>query len=110
MHRAFELYDTGKALNILLQGDGFALTHVENPALVHIGGISQFVSRPQTGGLVAEGAGQARLDFARWAAATLRSLVDGDAPPPLPAGDATRARAELVRRDLIELARDDGVR
>ena len=106
LQRTFELYDTGKALNILLQGDGFALKHVENPSIAHIGGISQSISRPDAGGLVLEGAGRARLDFARWAAATLRSLVDGRALPPLPLDDEMRARAEAVQRDLLALARD----
>jgi hypothetical protein len=106
MQRVFELYDTGKALNILLQGDGFTLAHVENPSIVHIGGISQSVSRPEAGSIVLEGAGRARLDFASWAAATLHSLVDGQALPPLPLDDETRARAEVVQRDLLALARD----
>jgi hypothetical protein len=110
MHRNFELYDTGKALNILLQGDGFALTHVEHPALVHIGGISQFLSDPDVAGLVVQGAGRERLDFARWAAATLRSLVEGHDPPPLPVEPDARSRADRVRRELFELAQRYRVR
>src|SRR5207248_1943527 len=101
MQRAFELYDTGKALNVLLQGDGFALTHVENPSIAHIGGISQSVSRPEAGRLVLEGAGGGRLDLARGAGATLRSLVDGQAPPQLPLDDETRARAEAVKVEAL---------
>src|SRR5205814_10537102 len=107
-HRQFDLYDTAKVVNILLQGDGFALAHVENDALVHFGGISQFLSDPDAGGLVRQGAGSQRLDFARWAAATLRSLVDGeDVPALIGEGDA-RSRAGFVQHELIELARARG--
>jgi hypothetical protein len=120
MNRRFELYDTAKAFNILLQGEGFALTHVDNPALVHIGGISQYLSDPTVlargsapeeleGGdstrpwFAASGAGRDRWDFARWAAALLRSIVDGEAAPQLPELPVARERAMAVQRELLDL-------
>jgi hypothetical protein len=113
MGREFRLYDTAKVFNILLQGDGFVLTHVENPALVHVGGISQYLSDPSVLGrtsdtpvpwFAASGTGRERWDFARWAAATLRSIVDGDPAPELPEEPAQRRRATDVQRELLDLA------
>jgi hypothetical protein len=117
MGRQFRLYDTAKVLNILLQGDGFALTHVDNPALAHVGGISQYLSDPSVLGrtdtsasgasvpwFATSGAGRQRWDFARWAAAMLRSIVDGEPAPELPADPAQRSRANEVQRELLDLA------
>jgi hypothetical protein len=119
MGRRFRLYDTAKVLNILLQGDGFGLTHVDNPALVHIGGISQYLSDPSVLGrdsgslanddasvpwFAASGAGRQRWDFAQWAAATLRTIGDGESPPELPEDPAQRLRATEVQRELLDLA------
>jgi hypothetical protein len=118
MGRQFRLYDTAKVLNILLQGDGFRLTHVDNPALVHIGGISQYLSDPNVLGrdpgslttddasvpwFAASGAGRQRWDFAQWAAATLRSIVDGEEAPELPEDPAQRLRAIEVQWELLNL-------
>jgi len=120
MNRRFELYDTAKAFNILFQGDGFALTHVDNPALVHIGGISQYLSDPSVLGrgpgretstgdeselpwFATSGAGRDRWDFARWAAALLRTIVDGEPAPQLPTAPIARERATAVQRELLDL-------
>jgi hypothetical protein len=118
MGRRFGLYDTAKVLNLLLQGEGFVLAHVDNPALVHIGGISQYLSDPSVLGRDPEagagaepaapwfalsGVGRERWDFARWTAATLRSLVDGGPVPELPADREQRSRAKEVRRELLGL-------
>jgi hypothetical protein len=117
--RQFERYDTAKVLNILFQGDGFLLTHFDNPALVHIGGISQYLSDPSVlrrgpgasasgdapvPWFAASGAGRDRWDFAQWAAATLRSLVDGEPAPELPEETQQRLRASAVQRELLDLA------
>jgi hypothetical protein len=118
MGRQFRLYDTAKVLNILLQGDGFGLAHIDNPALVHVGGISQYLSDPGVLGrdpnapadgdasvpwFAASGAGRERWDFAQWAAATLRSIVDGEPEPDLPDVPAQRQRAQEVRREILDL-------
>lgn len=83
--RAFRLYDTAKVLNLLLRADGGEMTHVAHPALRHLGGISQYLSRAQSG-LVVAGAGAQRLEFAGWAAALLIALTDGGEPPEPPVG------------------------
>jgi hypothetical protein len=44
------LYDTGKMVNILLQEDGNRLCHLEHAALLHIGGLSHYLSPPEKGG------------------------------------------------------------
>ena len=44
-HR-YWIYDTGKIVNILLQEDGHRLCHFEHPALLHIGGMSHYLSPP----------------------------------------------------------------
>jgi hypothetical protein len=118
MGRQFALYDTAKALNILLQGEGFTLTHVDNPALVHLGGISQYLSDPSVLGrsptsstadgpvpwFAASATGRERWDFAHWVAALLRSLVEGGPAPELPAEGDARSRAASVQRELVALA------
>ena len=117
MGRDFALYDTAKVLNILLYGEGFTLAHVENPALLHFGGISQYLSDPTVLGrapvastsdapvpwFAASGAARDRWDFAHWVAALLRSLVDGDPAPDLPEAAVARERAASVQRELLAI-------
>jgi len=93
--RTFRLYDTAKVLNLLLHADGGAIAHVPDPALLHLGGISQFLSNPDAP-LTRAGAGVRRHDFAAWAAAVLVALADGDAPPPEPADVDEGVAAEVV--------------
>lgn len=80
MGRAFDLYDTAKALNILLQGEGLGVEHVEHPALLHLGGISAFLSDAAGGNAAPppHGAPARRLDAARRTAAVLAALTAGD--------------------------------
>jgi hypothetical protein len=110
------IYDTGKIVNILLQVDGNRLCHFEHSALLHIGGMSHYLSPPEKhGGLVAadEDPDQrwpwptGRLEVARHTAALLRALVTGDPPPAAPAGvrGELGARLDRVSGALVELVR-----
>ncbi len=118
MGRRFALYDTAKVLNILFQGDGLTLRYADNPALFHIGGISQYLSDPgvlrRPAGasstvpwFASAGAGRERWDFAQWVAAMLRSLIDGAPAPPLPSDQAQQRAAETVLAELSRLTRGD---
>ena len=108
------IYDTGKVVNIFLQVDGHRLCHFEHPALLHVGGMSHYLSPPEAGGelLAAEEEPDkrwpwptSRLEVARHTAGMLRSLCDGDpAPPPLTGVDAELARRlERVRTSLTQI-------
>jgi hypothetical protein len=108
------LYDTGKIVNILLQEDGNRLCHFEHPALLHIGGMSHYLSPPEKDGepLVAgEEPDQrwpwppARLVVARHTASLLRALCEGQPlPEPLSGLDPDLAkRLSRVRDALIAL-------
>jgi len=111
------LYDTGKIVNILLQVDGHQLCHFEHPALLHIGGMSHYLSPPEKqGGLLApdEEPDQrwpwpvGRLTVARYTAGVLRTLCDGDPEPALPDGVEGELAARLgrVRDALATCVRD----
>jgi hypothetical protein len=89
------IYDTGKILNILLQESGHRLCHLEHPALLHIGGMSHYLSPPKGPG-EPRAPGEAtdlglpwppaRLEVARYTADLLRALSCGEPPPPPPSG------------------------
>jgi hypothetical protein len=108
------IYDTGKILNILFQEDGNRLCHFEHPALLHIGGMSHYLSPPEKGGealATDEEPDQAwpwppeRLAVARYTAALLRALCDRRPPPGAPSDldpDLAR-RLDRVRRALVGL-------
>jgi hypothetical protein len=112
-HR-YWIYDTGKIVNILLQEQGQRLCHFEHPALLHIGGMSHYLTTP-TGGGRARDAGEAtdlglpwppaRLEVARYTATLLRSLSDDRPPPSPPSGlDADLAgRLDRVRAAVTGL-------
>jgi hypothetical protein len=100
------MYDTGKIVNIFLQEDGNRLCHFEHDALMHVGGMSHFLSPPEAGGeLLAadEDPDQrwpwhtSRLEVARYTAGVLRSLCDGDPLPPPPADVAPDLASRLAR-------------
>jgi hypothetical protein len=46
----YRVYDTAKVVNALLQADGHAVTHVEHDHLVHVEGLSHWISPPETVG------------------------------------------------------------
>lgn len=110
--RAFRRYDTAKALNLLLVGEGLSVHHFDHPALFHLGGISQYLSSVRTTGgeperpwFARSGAGSRRWEFAEWAANALRALARGDAAPRLPDDPADADIARTVLAELTELVR-----
>ncbi len=113
--RRFLVYDTGKLMNIFLQEEGNTLCHFEHPNLIHIGGLSHYLSPPDGGGgaEVADWSPDqttwpwpvTRLEVARFTAAILRSLSEGHPAPALPSGvdPAVAPRLEMVRSELAAL-------
>lgn len=94
LDRPFLIYDTGKLLNIFLQGDGHRLVHEEIDDIAHIGGLTHHLhptgyTSDESGETVPDWAlwpGMAdRFEVTRYTTAVLRSLVDGVDPPPAPA-------------------------
>jgi len=112
-HR-YWIYDTGKVVNILLQEDGHRLSHVEHPALLHIGGMSHYLAPPRgREGPQAKGEASdlglpwppARLQVAAYTAALLRALSDGE-PAPVPPSDLhpdLADRLDRVRAAVVDL-------
>lgn len=112
-HR-YWLYDTGKILNILFQESGYELCHFEHESLVHIGGMSHYLSPPEHHGKPESADREpdqkwpwpaARLEVARHTAALLRALCDGLPAPPMPTGlpDELTQRLRTVRDEVIDL-------
>lgn len=112
-HR-YMAYDTAKVVNILLQGDGHRLTHVEHPALVHIGGMSHYLSPPEWD--TREGRDgepswtlmngmEPRTRVARFTAGMLRELEAGRPAPEIPDGLDPDLAAKLVfvRDEMTDL-------
>jgi hypothetical protein len=115
------IYDTAKVVNIFLQLDGGRLCHFEHPALLHVGGMSHYLSPPEAGGELLEADEEpdqrwpwptSRLEVARYTAGLLRSLCDGAPPPPELTGvdPELAGRLDRVRTALAEIvhARADG--
>jgi hypothetical protein len=110
----YQLYDTGKIANILLQLDGRTLRHVDPDELMHIGGMSHFLSPPDAGASGGEietpswaayHGMEPRLAVTRFTAALLRSLVEATPQPDLPPGlDLTMEQRLLsVRDEIVDL-------
>jgi hypothetical protein len=114
----YAMYDTGKIVNILLQADGHRLVHSEHPDLIHIGGMSHYLSPPSW--VQHEGEVEpdwvkypgmtSRFEVARFTARMLRALSDGQAAPDLPGGlePDMEARLSLVRTEMIDLLERHG--
>jgi hypothetical protein len=113
--RRYFLYDTGKLVNIFLQEDGHQLRHFEHPALLHIGGLSHYLS-PRAGEGGAEDAlwrpdqsrwpwPVGRLEVAFYTATVIRNLSGGRPAPDIPdeVDPELAPKLELVREALIEL-------
>jgi hypothetical protein len=114
MGHEYIVYDTAKIVNALLQADGHTLVHRDLPQLIHIGGLSHYLSPP--GGYVTLDDGEVAPDFVRWGitdryhvtkftAFTLRELTEGRAAPAVPAGvePAMAAKLEIVQREMADL-------
>lgn len=127
-HR-YLVYDTGKLVNVFLQIDGNSFFHFEHPNLLHIGGMSHYLSPPEyvhreeaDGQLVesirpkseesSAGPGLHRWEWpgerfnvARFTGESLAALCAGEAAPDVPAGlDASlRERLEMVLDELVDL-------
>jgi hypothetical protein len=110
----YKVYDTGKIVNILLQLDGRSLCHVDPDELIHIGGMSHFLSPPDAGAAGGEVKTpswaryygmEGRLATTRYTAALLRSLAQQKPLPALPAGlePAMEQRLQFVRSEIIDL-------
>jgi hypothetical protein len=103
------IYDTAKVMNIFLQHDGNRLEHFEHRHLLHIGGMSHFLTQPDLpGGSIDDPVWPwpvTRLEVARYCAAVLASLGDGRPAPAVPAEvePAIAARLARVRDSLVEL-------
>jgi hypothetical protein len=110
----YKIYDTGKIVNILLQLDGRSLCHVDPDELIHIGGMSHFLSPPDAG----EPGGEAqtpawasyhgmvpRLAVTRYTAALLRGLVEQTPLPDLPPAlePTMEQRLLFVRDEIVDL-------
>ncbi len=111
----YMIYDTGKILNIFLQEDGHRLCHEEHPNLMHIGGLSHYLSPPR---MIVRGKGEepepdwarwkgmaSRFEVARFTATVLRILCEGGTPPEVPSGldDAMTRRLVRVRAALVAM-------
>lgn len=111
---AYAVYDTGKIVNILFQLDGHTLCHFDHPELVHIGGLSHFISPPEVGAKSGEvetptwsrfGGMEARLAVAQYTALVMRATIEQRPVPPLPPDldPPMQARLELVRTEMVDL-------
>jgi hypothetical protein len=113
MGQLYLIYDTGKIVNILLQADGNRLVHEDLPQLVHIGGLSHYLS---PSAYITLDDGEEAPEWARWGitdryhvtkftALTLRQLCDGRPAPPVPAGvePAMAAKLTQVQEEMADL-------
>lgn len=111
-HR-YAVYDTGKIVNALLQADGHRLVHRDLPQLIHIGGLSHYLSPTEW---VTLDDGEQAPEWVRWGitdryhvsrftALTLRRLFEGGDVPAVPAGTdpAMAAKLEVVQREMADL-------
>jgi hypothetical protein len=114
MGHEYIVYDTAKIVNAFLQADGSGVVHHDLPQLVHIGGMSHYLSPP--GGYITLDNGEQAPDFARWGvndrlhvtrftARTLQELLAGRAAPPIPenADPSIAEKLSVVQREMADL-------
>lgn len=109
-HR-YWLWDTGKLLTTFLQLDGHRVCHHEPEGLLHIGGMSHYLSPPEAGPSAMSRLARVdrstwnpdRLEVAEFSAAVLSAAIAGDDPPAVPAGldPAVAPRLERVRAEIL---------
>lgn len=108
------VYDTGKLMNAFLQFDGHAMEHMEHDNLMHIGGLSHFLSPPayvedengdQQPDWVRYAGMEVRFGVAQYTAQVLMEMVDHRPPPEIPSGlePAMAAKLTRVRGALIDM-------
>lgn len=108
--RSFLVLDTCKVANILLTADGFPILHREHPSLLHIGGLSHYIS--PSGYITKDGRQEPewarwervapRLEVARYTANLLTSSIDRSDPAPMPVVDDEHLREALPKvRDAV---------
>jgi hypothetical protein len=112
------VYDTAKIVNILFQEDGNRLCHIEHPQLMHIGGMSHYLSPPKWSKWVVLDDGEepepewavwpgmeSRFEVARFTAMVLRNVSEGFPAPELPTGlePSMEERLVLVRDEIVQL-------
>lgn len=107
------VYDTGKIVNALLQADGHRLVHRDLPQLVHIGGLSHYLSPTEW---VTLDDGEQAPEWVRWGltdryhvsrftALTLRRLFEGGEVPAIPEGvePTMAAKLAVVQQEMADL-------
>jgi hypothetical protein len=113
MGHDYKVYDTGKIVNALFQADGHRLVHEDLPQLIHIGGLSHYMS---PAGYVTLKNGEVEPEWVRWGitdrfqvsrftSLTLHALRDGDPAPAIPDGvdPAMTRKLELVQREMADV-------
>ena len=101
--RRFSVYDTAKVMNIALQADGHQVHHHDVDDLVHIGGMSSYLSNPTLG--IDARSQPERFVGAEFAAATLLALIDRSPLPPVPAAlpDDRKQHLAVIAAELTDL-------
>jgi hypothetical protein len=110
----FVIWDTAKIVNVFLQVDGGAVAHRDLDELVHIGGLSHYLS---PSGYITGDEGQPepewtryrsvrdRFHVTRYTAQLLRQLIDGGPPPVRPPVEqpAMQEKLDRVQTEVTDL-------
>lgn len=118
MGHKFVVWDTAKLVNVLMQADGSRVLHRDIPELIHIGGLSHYISPTHH---VTDAEGRQAPEWTRWegehvwtrhlvtrfTADTLMARIAGVGPPEFPEGLTTEMQQVLLRvrdeaTDLID--------